>query len=221
MKPWSRQRWLGGLSFGLLALVAELVGRSLTHRLDLGRHVAYPGDSAASYYPLLLICVKAAIALLLARLAWRAVRALLVEREARTRLAAVGARPHRPVPRPCLRLSPRLTVLFFLTTSLLYLVQTDAEAISAGRWPLLAPWVHSSALPVFAVLAVVAALVWGVVASWLSEYERYAEHAAAHARGLARGVASPAQSRPNTGGLAPRRLFGLAFESRPPPARAL
>ena len=34
------QRLLSGLAFGLLGLVAELVGRSLTHRLDVGRHVA-------------------------------------------------------------------------------------------------------------------------------------------------------------------------------------
>jgi hypothetical protein len=36
------QRLFSGLAFGLLALVAELVGRSLTHRLDVGRHVAAP-----------------------------------------------------------------------------------------------------------------------------------------------------------------------------------
>ena len=33
------QRLLPALAFGLLALAAELVGRSLTHRIDFGRHV--------------------------------------------------------------------------------------------------------------------------------------------------------------------------------------
>ena len=51
-----------------------------------------------------------------------------------------------------------------------------------GRWPLVAPWLHSSALPIFAVLAVVVALLYGAVARWLREYERYAADAAEHAR---------------------------------------
>ncbi len=64
-------RLLSALAFGLLALVAELLGRSLTHRVDLGRHVAAPSYSGAEYYPILLGVVKGAIALLLARLLWR------------------------------------------------------------------------------------------------------------------------------------------------------
>ena len=48
------QRLLSGLAFGLLALVAELLGRSLTHRLDFGRHVAAPSYAHADYYPILL-----------------------------------------------------------------------------------------------------------------------------------------------------------------------
>src|SRR5689334_14858649 len=51
-------RVLAAAAFGLLALVAELLGRSLTHRLDLGRHVESPSYSGADYYPLLLACVK-------------------------------------------------------------------------------------------------------------------------------------------------------------------
>ena len=209
-------RALAAAAFGLLALVAELAGRSLTHRVDIGRHVESPSYSGADYYPILLACVKVGIALLLARLAWRFVRARATARAAGRVLGAVR---HGRAPRLKLELSPRLWALTFATTSLLYLVQRDAEGISTGRWPLLAPWLHSSALPVFAVLAVVVALLYGAVARWLTEYERYAAAAAEHAR---RVVAARRESppRPATLTLAPRRLFGLAFESRPPPLPA-
>ncbi|HYZ75809.1 MAG TPA: hypothetical protein VE596_00415 [Gaiellaceae bacterium] len=209
-------RALAASAFGLLALVAELVGRSLTHRIDIGRHVESPSYSGADYYPFLLAFVKVGIALLLARLAWRFVRARATARAAERVLGAVR---HRPAPRLRLELSPRLWALTFATTSLLYLLQADVEGISAGRWPLFAPWLHSSALPVFAVLAVVVGLVYGAVARWLTEYELYAEAAVARANRLvaARQVARP---RPASPELTPRRLFGLAFESRPPPLPA-
>jgi hypothetical protein len=58
------QRVSAGLAFALLALVAELAGRSLTHRLDFGRHVAAPSYSGADYYPFLLAGVKLGVALL-------------------------------------------------------------------------------------------------------------------------------------------------------------
>jgi hypothetical protein len=45
----------------------------------------------------------------------------------------------------------------------------DAEGLSEGRWPVLAPWLYTSALPVFAVLAVAVAVVYGAVARWLAE----------------------------------------------------
>jgi hypothetical protein len=69
------QRLLSGLAFVLLALVAELVGRSLTHNLNVGRHVDAPSYAGADYYPFLLAAVKGGVALLLSRLAWRFVRA--------------------------------------------------------------------------------------------------------------------------------------------------
>jgi hypothetical protein len=214
------QRLLAALAFGLIALVAELVGRSLTHRLDVGRHVAPPSYSGAEYYPFLLAGVKVGIALLLARVAWRFVRARAAARAARRLLSALGTRPAAGAPRVKLELSPRLWALGFATTSLLYLVQTDAEQLSAGRWPLLAPWLHSSALPVFAVLAVLVALLYGAVSRWLADYERYAEATVATARRLVARGTQP-RSRPVVAAAAPpRRLFGLAFESRPPPAAA-
>jgi len=207
---------LARLALVFLALIAELIGRSLAHRLDFGQHVATPSYSGADYYPILLACVKVGIALLLARLVWRFVRARSTARAAGRVLGAVG---RAEMPRLRLELSPRLWALTFATTSLLYLVQADAERISTGRWPLFAPWLHSSALPIFAVLAVVVALLYGAVARWLREYERYAADAAEHARRVVAARREPLP-RPATVALAPRRLFGLAFESRPPPLPA-
>jgi hypothetical protein len=213
------QRLLSGLAFGLLALVAELVGRSLTHRLDVGRHVAAPGYAGADYYPILLAAVKVGIALLLARLAWRFARAHAAAQAGRRLLAAVGSRPAR-APRVRVALSPRLWLGSFLVTSLFYLVQTDAERLSSGQWPLLAPWLHTSALPVFAVLAVLVAVVWSVVAGWLADYERFAEATVAHAHRAASDPRARPVDRPADARGTPRHLFGLAFESRPPPAPA-
>jgi len=213
------QRLLSGLAFGLLALVAELAGRSLTHRLDVGRHVATPGYAGADYYPFLLAGVKVAIALLLARLAWRFARAHAAARAARRLLSAVGSSPQR-APRVRVVLTARLWLASFVVTAIFYLLQTDAEQLSTGRWALLDPWLHTSALPVFAVLAVLVAVLWGVVAGWLSDYERFAEATVADARRATRLAPIPAAARAPDAGVAPRRLFGLAFESRPPPAPA-
>src|SRR6476469_119127 len=205
-------RLLYALAFGLLALVAELLGRSLTHRVDLGRHVAAPSYSGADYYPILLGVVKGAIALLLARLPWRLLKAHAAERAARRLL---GSRARRPV-----TLSPRLPPAVCAVTAVIYLVQADAEGVAAGRWPLFSPWLHTSALPAFAVLAVLCSLVWGAVQGWLAEYEEFAQASVERARRLV-GRAAPYFSRPRIVLTAPpRRIFGLAFESRPPPLPA-
>lgn len=213
-------RLLSRLAFALLALTAELAGRSLTQRLDFGRHVDAGSYSSASYYPVLLACVKVGLALLLARLAWRFVRAHTAARAADRLVAALGKRPAGAAPRVRLSLSPRLWLLSFGLTSLFYLVQTDAERLAAGRWPLLAPWLHTSALPVFAVLAVVVTLCWSAVCRWLAAYERYARAALAYAARLACPAAPPVARPVADERVAPRRLFGLAFESRPPPLPA-
>ena len=214
------QRLCTWLAFALLALVAELAGRSLTHRLNVGQHVRSPEYSGAEYYPFLLAAVKLGVALLLARLVWRFFRAHVAAGAARRMLTAVGNAP-APAPRMRLDLSPRLWFAAFLATSTFYLVQTDAEQAASGRWPLLAPWLHTSALPVFAVLAVLVALAWGAVARWLREYERYAQDTCARAQRLTR-VAAPPDLRhaPVEAQDPPRKLFGLAFESRPPPLPA-
>src|SRR4051812_24033038 len=106
------QRLLSVLAFGLLALAAELLGRSMTHRIDVGRHVGAPSYSGADYYPILLAVVKGGIALLLGRLLWRVMRAHSAERAA---LRLVGGRAERP--RLRVTLSPRLGLLFFALTS--------------------------------------------------------------------------------------------------------
>ena len=199
------RRSLSRLALALLVLVAELAGRSLTHRIDVGRHVATPGYANADYYPVLLAIVKVGIALLAARLVWRFASARRVA-------SLLGT------PRMRFQLSPRLWLACFLGTASVYLVHADVEAGAfSGRWPLLAPWLHSSALPVFAVLAVVLAVLFRAVERWLGDVERLAADALAFLRRLAVPPAALSHERPVDGGLAPRRLHGLAFESRPPP----
>jgi hypothetical protein len=213
------QALLARLALGLLALVAELAGRSLTHRIDVGRHVAAPSYDHADYYPILMIVVKVGVSLMLARVTWRFVKARSVAAAARKLLAARGQTPSRARPRVRIELSPRLWLGAFLATASIFLLQTNAERISTGRWPLLAPWLHTSALPVFAVLAVVVAFVYGVVARLLADYETYAREAAAAASSACDDAATP-QPPDTHEETTPRSRFGLAFESRPPPAPA-
>ncbi|TMK70347.1 MAG: hypothetical protein E6G50_09125 [Actinobacteria bacterium] len=213
------QTFLARLALALLVLVAELVGRSLTHRVNIGRHVEAPSYSGAEYYPFLLVAVKVGVALLLARIAWRFVKARSVASGAQRLLRAHGRSAER-VPRMRAVLSPRLWLCCFLGTSLIYLLQTDAERVSTtGQWPLFAAWLHSSALPVFAVLSVVVAVVYGAVARWLADYEHYARAVAERASRL--GVYEPATKRPKPCvDTPPRGRFGVAFEVRPPPVVA-
>ena len=210
------QRLLSGFALALLALIAELAGRSLTHRLDVGRHVGRSSYAHANYYPFLLAGVKIAVALMLARLAWRFAKAHAAARAASRVAAALGVCAARRAPRVRIELSPRLWLLSFVGTASIFLVQTDAERLAGGQWPLLAPWLHSSALPVFAVLAVVVAVVFRAVERWLADYEELASATLALVRRLS-GPQPPARrwlyGRPR----APRSLFGVAFESRPPP----
>src|SRR2546422_9776752 len=102
----AHRRLAGVGSFALLALVAELAGRSLTLRLDLGRHVPTPGYAGTDYYPFLLAGVKVGVALMLAALTWRFVRARAAACTARRLLGAVGGRAAR-TPRVRIELSLR------------------------------------------------------------------------------------------------------------------
>jgi hypothetical protein len=118
-------------------------------------------------------------------------------------------------------LSPKLWLLSFLLTASFYLVHANVEQLAGGEGPSLAPWLHTSALPVFAVLAVVMAVVYRAVACWLTEYEAYARETADFVRRAALRAGSPAQPRRARADAAPpRRLYGAVFESRPPPVAA-
>jgi hypothetical protein len=208
------RRLLAGLAFGVLALAAELIGASLTHRIDLGRHVRSPSYSHAAYYPAVLAAVKVGIALLLASLLWRMLRAHAIELAARR---VAGA---RDVPRMRITLSPRLWLPFFAVTATTYLVHADVDHLAGGRWALFFPWVHSSALPVFAVLSVLLAVLWTAVQRWLADYEQYAEDAARLALRLGRAAPAAITFPRIVLATPPRRRFGLVLDSRPPPAAA-
>jgi hypothetical protein len=190
------KRWLARLALCVLVLAAEVTGRSLTHRINLGLNVEVSYRDAA-YYPFVLAAVKVGIALMLARVLWRFFQARRVA-------SVLGGSP-----RLRLELSWRLWLASFVGTAGVYLVQTGAEHAA----------LHSSALPVFAVLAVFVAVIYRAAERWLGDYERIA----AIAVDLCRRIAShrPPLARPHTAdALPPRRLFGLAFESRPPPLPA-
>jgi len=207
------QRLLSVLAFCLLALTAELAGASLTYRIDVGRHVRSPSYSHAAYYPALLAAVKVGISLLLVTLLWRLLRARATERSARGLLGAVTGR----VPRIRVAMSFRLWVAFFGLTTTAYLVQADAARVAPGRWALFFPWVHTSALPVFAVLSVLMALVWRIVQRWLAEYEQYVEDAVRRAFGVVDVDQCPQVFSHSVLADPPRRLFGLVLDGRPPP----
>jgi hypothetical protein len=216
----SHQRLFALLSLGLLSLIAGLAGRSLTHRLDVGRQVGTVRYAHAEYYPLLLAGVKIAVALMLARVAWRFAKARAAGRAAHRVAVALGARPKRRAPRVRIELSPRLWLISFVGTASIYLMQADAESAEIGRWTVFSPWLHSSALPVFAVLAVVVAVLYRAVAAWLADYESLAAEAVAYARRLTAPGLPPAPVFRSADSRAPRSRFGLAFESRPPPLPA-
>jgi len=101
-----------------------------------------------------------------------------------------------------------------------YLVHVDIESSAGGRWPSLDPWLHTYSLPVFALIAVAVACAWRF-ASWLHEVEDYVERAFARVRRILSDAlrVAPATPRPADDS-APRRRFGLSFESRPPPLTA-
>jgi hypothetical protein len=211
----SRRRLKAGAAFALLALLVELTGRTITDRLDGALNVAPLATPTTRYYPFLLAGVRALAALLVAAVVWRAVRAHAAAVAGERLLGRIGRRPRLRV-----TLSLRLWAYAFAATSLWFLVQDDAMRLSSGRWPLLAPWLHTYALPVFAVCSLLLALGWGAVRSWLEDVERYAASTLARAKKLLRAAAPPVRRRLAGDERAPRRLHGIVFESRPPPLRA-
>jgi len=215
----SRRRVAKATCFALLALIAELTGRSITARLDRAFHVAPLAAPSTPYYPFVLAGVRTLAALALTTVAWRLLRAHLTASCGERLLHAAGQR-HSGAPRPHLRLTPRLWLASFGATSLWFLVQDDYERVSEGRWPLLAPWLHTYALPVFAVLAILLALGWSVVRDWVADVEHYAAAAFARVCRVLRACAVLTRRQHVPDDRAPRSLFGLIFESRPPPVAA-
>ena len=212
----------GLAAFALLVVVAEVAGRSLTAHVDRLFHVAPLAPTGASYYPFLLVVLKIVTALACAALLARSTRAWAAADAGERLLAAIGHGHERRAPRFRPGLSPRIWLAAFAATSVIYLVHADAEEAAEGRWPLLAPWLHTYALPTFAVLAVAVAALWRV-AGWLYDVEDYAASTIDRARRILSAafgaLPSPHPHAADTDA-APRRRFGLAFESRPPPLRA-
>ena len=203
----------GILTFALLVLIAEIVGRGATTRVDRALHVEPLAPSGASYYPFLLVAAKIVAALVLAALLARLMRGRAAA-EAGHRLLGQASRG----PRLRVGLSPRIWLLSFAATSLTYLVHVDADGIAAGRWPLLAPWLHTYALPVYAALSVLVALAWSL-ARWVHAVEDYGRRTLERARLILHTALRPVRPRRcrPVDDRGPRRRFGLAFESRPPP----
>ena len=216
----SIQRGRGLAWFGLLVVLAEVVGASLTTHVDRRLHVMPLAPTHASYYPFLLVAVKVAAALALAALLARITR-LRATREAGERLlAAAGHHGGRRLPRLRTSLSPRAWLASFAGTSVAYLVQMNTAHLAHQQLPLFAPWLHTYALPMYAVLAVVVAYIWGL-RLWLRDAEKHAVGTLNRARRILRTVLGlgPVHPRP-LDGRQPRRRFGLSLDSRPPPLTA-
>jgi hypothetical protein len=206
-------------AFLLLVVFAEVVGRSLTAHIDRRLHVDPLAPTHASYYPFLLVAVKVAGALVLAALLARFARLRVTTDAGRRLLAAAGRSPLQPAPRWRVTLSFRVWAASFTAMSVAYLVQTNGERLG-GHVPAFDPWLHTYALPVFALLAVLVSVAWGV-RRWLGDVEEHAFRTLDRARRILGASLPhlPRQSRP-ADDTAPRRRFGLSLDSRPPPLPA-
>ena len=212
----------GLVTFGVLVVIAEVAGRSLIGRVDRIFHVAPIAPPDASYYPFLLVAVKIVGALALAGLLARATRAWAAADAGNRLLTVVGHKHDGRAPRLRAGLSFRIWFAAFSATSIVYLLHADGDGIAAGRWPFLAPWLHTYALPIFAGIAFVVAVVWRF-AGWLYEVEEYALRTIAQVRRILGAALTDCLRSPHarpSDATAPRRRFGLSFECRPPPLRA-
>jgi hypothetical protein len=213
-----RRRVTAAAGFALLALLVELIGRELTARLDGTLNVAPLATPTTRYYPFLLAGVRLAAALLVGAVVWRLLRAHAAAAAGERLIRRLGGRGRRP--RLRVAFSLRLWACSFATTSVWFLVQDDALRLPSGGWPWLAPWLHTYALPVFAVCSLLLALGWGAVRAWLADVEKYVAATLARASRMLRTAALPVQRRVAVDDRAPRRLHGVVFESRPPPLPA-
>ncbi|HEY3961370.1 MAG TPA: hypothetical protein VGL84_02500 [Gaiellaceae bacterium] len=215
MKRLARRR--GIPAFALLVLLADMLGRSMTIRVDRALHVAPLAPPGADYYPALLMGVKIVAALGLAALLARAIRVHASAAVGRRLLDRVGHTAPRQTPRLQATVSPSIWLAAFLGSSLAYLIQADADGAAQGPWSVFAPWLHTYALPIFALLSVLVALAWSL-AHWLRAVEEFGVNAIAQAHRILRNslVKRTRYAHPHDD-CGPRRRFGLAFESRPPP----
>lgn len=213
----SQRRLLAAAALLVPILGGEVAGRWLAAHVPLVGHVPKRAHGGLDAWPVVVVVAKVGIAVLVARLAWRLARA--------RRLAAAAERalhfrsPRHPRPSPAIGLSSRVWLVSFAAMSVLYLVPTSTTEVTGdGCWPLLTPWLHTQALPVFAVLAVVVAVLWRTLGRWLTALEEYGErlrrlYPSCRAEVSAAGSIAAAWR-------APRELFGSAFECRPPPVPA-
>jgi hypothetical protein len=213
-------RTRGLATFALLVVMAELAGRGLTARVDARLHVEPLANSGTDYYPFLLVGVKVLCALALAGLLARATRARAAAEAGERLLHAIGHGHESRTPKLRPKLSPRIWLAAFAATSIAYLVDANVQTIDAGRSLSFDPWLHTYALPTFALLAVAVAFAWRF-ASWLHDVEDYAYRTFARVRRiLTAAIRVAVVSFPPADDLAPRKRFGLVFESRPPPRPA-
>lgn len=211
------RRHLAAAALLVAVLAGEVAGRWLATHLPLLGDVPQREHRGLDAWPAIVVAAKLGIALLLARLAWRLVRAHKVVTAGERILRLRRSRGARPA--PAVGLSPRAWLASFAAMSLLYVVPTSSGEISGGCcWPLVTPWLHTQALPVFAVLAVVIAVLWRTISRWLAALERYGERLRSLIRAACRALGMG--RRTSVARLAPRARFGVAFQSRPPPAPA-
>lgn len=211
-----RRTQLAAVAFVILVLAGELAGRWTVVHLPLIGQAPRRHHGGVDAWPVLVILTKLGMALLLARIAWRVVKAHRVALVGERLAHGVGVRHARPV--PAVALSSRVWFMGFTAMSVLYLIPTSSGELMSGGWPLLTPWLHTQALPVFAVLAVVIAILWRTISRWLAALEHYADAIL----GLAQRRAARGSTRwPFASIIAsPRSRFGVCFEGRPPPATA-
>ncbi len=108
----------GIVTFAVLVACAEVAGRALTRHVDSAFHVTPLARTDTSYYPFLLVGVKAAGAMTLAALAARALRAWAAADAGRRLLAVSRSRAHTPSPRLRPGLSLRVWAAAFGASSL-------------------------------------------------------------------------------------------------------
>ena len=210
----------GLATFALLVLIAEVAGRNVTARVDARLHVQPLANSGTDYYPFLLVGLKVFCALALAALLGRATRARAAAEAGERLLQAIGHGHELRTPKLRPQLSPRVWLAAFAATSLAYLADANFESVGAGGSPSFDPWLHTYALPVFALLAVAVAFAWRF-ASWLHDVEDYVHRTFARVRRiLTAAIRVAAVTFWPADDTAPRKRFGLAFESRPPPSLA-